>query len=114
MKKFWPKSLLLLSLVAASPVTGPVGLDATSVTTSGTAVVAVKKNTAFNGCYIQNDPAATTNLVIDPVNTANHTNPSSTASFIPPGISWSCPYNTQNDVSVDTYDNTHKFYGIKY
>jgi hypothetical protein len=99
---------------STSIVTGPVALDATSVVTAGTPVTAVKPNTAFNGCYIQNDPSATTNLYIDPVNTANHSSPSSTVSIIIPGGSWNCPYNAQTTVTIDTSDNNHKFYGIKY
>lgn len=102
------------SIKAAPTVTSPSALDATQVVTGGTAVTAIVQGTVFNGCYIQNDPAATTNLVIDPVNVANSTTPSSTASIIGPGLSWNCPAATNGRVSVVTSDSTHKFYGVKF
>jgi len=89
-------------------------LNATSVTTAGTAVTAILASSVFNGCYIQNDPSSGTNLVVDPVNTASHTSPSSTASFIPPGGTWYCPMGIVGQVTVDSYDNNHKFYGVKW
>jgi hypothetical protein len=105
---------LLAFNVHSAPVTSPSALETTKVTTSGTPVIAVTGGTAFNGCYIQNDPAATTNLVVDPVNIANHTTPASTAAFLRPGDTWNCPYNSVINITVDSYDSNHLFYGFKY
>lgn len=102
------------SIKAAPTVTGPTALDATQVVTGGTAVTAVVAGTIFNGCYIQNDPLATTNLIIDPVNIASSASPTSTASFIPPGQSWNCPAASASRISVVTSDSAHKFYGVKF
>ena len=97
---------------AKATTTGPVALDATQVTTAGTPVVAVVAGTAYNGCYIQN--TGSTNMVIDPVNVANYSTPSSTASILVPGGIWNCPYGTQKAVTVNSGDNAHSFSGIKY
>lgn len=110
-------SLSLLTVtpkVKASFVTGPTALDATSVTTAGTAVTAIKASSLYNGCWIQNDWNATTSIIIDAVGTANHTTPSSTASSVPPGGVWNCPGASVVAVTIDSSDNTHKFYGVKY
>jgi hypothetical protein len=117
-------SLLLASLVTAGSiekagaqavVTGPLPLVGNgTVVTGGTAQVVILSNTAFNGCYIQNDPNSGINLVIDPVGTANSTTPSATSSILTPNATWSCPGNLQHDVSITASDTGHKFYGIRY
>lgn len=110
-------SALLFSPVAYAvqpTVSSPTALDAAQVTTGGTAVVVIKPGEVYNGCYIQNPASATTNLIIDPVNTASSSAPASTASIIAPGNSWTCPGAVQNTVTVVSSDSAHPFYGVKF
>ncbi len=99
----------------ATIVVYPTALRASQVVTSGTPVTALQAGDSYNGCYIQNDPNASTNLVIDPVNTASHSSPSGTASIIAPGFFWNCPAGvTGSTVTVDAFDSGHNFYGTKF
>lgn len=101
---------------AASPITNTTPLNASQVVTSGTPVVAILAGPGivFNGCWIQNDPNATTYIVVDSGHTASAANPSPTASFVFPGDKWTCPGALVNKVTVDAPDNGHKFYGTIY
>lgn len=84
------------------------------VTTPGVAVTAIAALSVVTGCWIQNDPNSTTNLIVDNISVANHVTPSSSASILPPGASWSCPGNGKFPVTVDSSDVNHKFFGEVY
>ena len=99
---------------AAPTVTSPTALATSQVVTAGTAVTAIAAGTVYNGCYITNDPASVTNIVVDPVATANFATPSSTAVILTPNQTWECPGASQTAVTVNSGDNAHKFYGAKY
>ena len=105
---------LLWSQSAPAVVVGQTALATTQVVTSGTPVVAAPSGTVFTGCWIMNDPAATTNLVVDTINTANKTTPSSTASILAPGQTYYCPGGLLVAITVDSLDNNHKFYGARW
>jgi hypothetical protein len=107
-------SIVSFGAKATAAVITPTALDAVQVTIAGMAVTAIVAGTVYNGCYIQNDPNATTSLVVDPVNTANYTTPASTASFVLPGGVYICPGSVSTAVTVNSSDSTHKFYGVKY
>lgn len=101
-------------LIGAPTVVAPIALNQTAVITGNVAITAVSAGSAYNGCYIQNDPSNANVLIVDPVNNASVTSPSSTAAFINPGSAWNCPYATQTTVTVTAVDAGHKFYGIKF
>lgn len=102
--------------MTGSFLSAPVALDATSVVTGGTAVNAVLATADgyFNGCWIQNDPLATTLLIVDCVGVANSGVPRSTSSFLQPGQTWTSPGKIVHNISVVSSDSAHKFYGVKY
>lgn len=102
------------SAATGSSIT-PTVLLQTQVATSGIPVTAIAAFTIQNGCWIQNDPSATTDLVVDIVNVANHTTPSPSAAFVHPGSTLVCPSGSSTlAVTIDAFDNGHKFFGVVY
>lgn len=115
MKK-WVIGFLVSSLPVCSmaAVVGTKALDTAQVTTSGTPVVAAATGTVFSGCWIQNDPASTSNLIVDSIGVASKTTPTSTAVILAPGQTFYCPGGLIYTITVDSFDNNHKFYGQKW
>lgn len=103
-----------LPVYSMAAVVGTKVLDTAQVTTSGTPVVAAAAGTVFSGCWIQNDPSSTTNLIVDSVGTANKTTPTSTSAILTPGQTFYCPGGITTAITVDALDNAHKFYGQKW
>lgn len=120
MKKKWILSGLISALVfttfpvARAQLVGQQALDTSQVVTSGTPVVAAKGGTVFRGCWIMNDPNSSTNIIVDDINVANHTTPAPTAVILQPGQTYVCPGGQMNDITIDSFDNAHKFYGRKW
>lgn len=113
MKKLFVIFFLVSGNVGAQTI-GQASLDTTQVVTAGTPVTAAAAGTVFKGCWIQNDPSRTTNIVVDTINVANFLSPSSTAATLLPGQVYNCPGGLATAVTVDSGDNNHKFFGVKY
>lgn len=93
---------------------GEQPLDAATVGTPGSGTIVAAKGTVFRGCWIENDPAATGNLVVDGPSTASNSSPSSTAAILAPGQTYYCPGGSSYAITVDASDSGHKVYGRKW
>lgn len=106
----------LMGVLIASSAFGAnlVPLDVATVTTGGTAVVALTQNHRSGGGWIQNPPSATVNLCINEVGTATGTTSSGNTTCIVPGQSYVLIPNA-GPVSVISSDSSHPFsgYGIQ-
>lgn len=113
MKKTIPA---LMGVLIASSAFGAnlVPLDVSTVTTGGTAIVALTQNHRSGGGWIQNPPSATVNLCINEVGTATGTTSSGNTTCIVPGQSYVLIPNA-GPVSVISSDSSHPFsgYGIQ-
>jgi hypothetical protein len=89
-------------------------LDAATVGIPGSGTIVAAVGTVFRGCWIENDPSSTNNLVVDGPNTANVTTPSSTAAILAPGQTYYCPGGSVYSITVDAADTGHKIYGRKW
>jgi len=113
MKKTIPALMGVLVAFSASAA-NLVPLDVATVTTGGTAVVALTQNHRSGGGWIQNPPSATVNLCINEVGTASGTTSSGNTTCIVPGQSYVLIPNA-GPVSVISSDSSHPFsgYGIQ-
>lgn len=107
-------ALVALAIAAPAQAANLVPLDVTTVTTGGTAVVALTQNHRSGGGWIQNPPSATVNLCINEVGTATGTTSSGNTTCIVPGQSYVLIPNA-GPVSVISSDSSHPFsgYGIQ-
>lgn len=90
-----------------------VPLDASSVTTGGTAIVALLAGHRTAGGFIQNPLGAATNLGINEIGTASGTTSAGSTTFIQPGQSYALAP-SGNAVSVISSDSAHVFSGLGY
>lgn len=88
-----------------------VALDVDSVTTGGTAVVALSAGHRTAGGWIQNPIGATQNLGINEIGTASGTTSAGNTTFISPGQSYVL-VPSPNAVSVISSDSSHSFSGM--
>lgn len=115
-------SALLVGLAVASPVmadstlTAPGAialqpLDAATVTTGGTAVIASAQGHHNKGGYIFNPSTATTNLCINEIGTATGTTSAGSTTCIVPGQTYVLAPSPFFAVSVVSSDSAHAFSG---
>lgn len=98
--------------VTSSPTSRTlVTLNIKTVTTGGTAVVALLAGQRSAGGWIQNPPSATINLCINEIGTATGTTSSGDTTCITPGTTYGLAP-SGNAVSVISSDSSHPFSGI--
>lgn len=90
-----------------------VPLDIATVTTGGTAVVALAAGHATEGGWIYNPDSATIDLCINEVATASGTTSSGSTTCVPPGTAYRIAPGT-GAVSVISSDSAHAFSGYGY
>lgn len=88
-----------------------VTLNIKTVTTGGTAVVALLAGQRSAGGWIQNPPSATINLCINEIGTATGTTSSGDTTCITPGTTYQLAA-SGNAASVISSDSSHPFSGI--
>lgn len=97
--------------LASGPAAVVIGsLDANTVVTGGTAVVALAAGHRTAGGWIQNPTTATTNLGINEIGTASGTTSLGDTTFILPGQTYQLAPSA-NAVSVIASDSGHQFSG---
>jgi hypothetical protein len=110
----WVLAGALVLITGAAHAYQLVPLDVATVTTGGTAVVALTQNHRAAGGWIQNPPSATINLCINEVGTAAGTTSAGSTTCIVPGQTYILTPNA-GPVSVISSDSAHPFsgYGIQ-
>jgi hypothetical protein len=88
-----------------------VALDVSTVTTGGTAVVALTAGHRNKGGWLQNPVGATIALCVNEIGTASGTTSAGSTTCIQPGQSYSLTPSTAA-VSVISSDSTHPFSGV--
>ena len=110
-------SLLSVSSATADSVytvPGPlvlVPLDVATVTTGGTAVVALAAGHRNKGGWLHNPGSATVNLCINEISVASGTSSAGSLTCIVPGQTYTLTA-SPNAVSVVSSDNAHPFSGL--
>ena len=107
-------SIITIGVTGSALAANIVPLDVATVTTGGTAVVALTQNHRSGGGWLQNPPSATVNLCINERGTAVGTTSSGDTTCIIPGQSYVLVPNA-GPVSVISSDSSHPFsgYGIQ-
>lgn len=107
-----PDGTLVVSSGAPASIT-PITLDVKTVTTGGTAVVALVAGHKTAGGWLQNPVGATINLCINELGTAVGTTSSGDTTCIVPGQTYTLTPSA-GAVSVISSDSSHPFSGVGY
>jgi hypothetical protein len=115
MNKWLIAALASLALCATAQaqtggITVLLPLDIATVTTGGTAVVAIAAGHRVKGGWLQNPNAATVNLCVNELGTASGTTSSGSTTCIVPGQTYLLAP-SGNAVSVVSSDSAHPFSG---